>query len=273
MTVKSLCANKLATKKFVFFNAVGSWKELMMLLHGDCLQLMHQIPDGSVDMILADLPYGTTACKWDNVIPFEPLWKHYWRVLKPNGAVVLFGSQPFTSSLGNSQIKHLQYSWVWDKKHATGHLNAKKRPMKVCEDILVFYRKQPTYIPQGIEYCPKKMINSDSDCQRGKGNKTSTVSGGLSKEYTQEYSNYPRNIIKIRSENGNKIHPTAKPVALLEYLIRTYTLEGETVLDNTMGSGSTGVACVNTNRKFIGIEQDEKYFKIAQERIRASSAR
>lgn len=240
---------------------------MITLFHGDCLVEMSKIPDGSVDMILADLPYGTTACKWDNVIPFEPLWEHYWRVLKPNGAVVLFGSQPFTSVLGISQIKHLQYAWVWDKTHATGHLNAKKRPMKRCEDILVFYRQQPKYNAQGLVYAPKKMTNSDSDCQRGKGNETSTVSGGLKKEYVQECMGWPRNLITFRSANGNKEHPTQKPVALLEYLIKTYTIEGETVLDNTMGSGSTGVACVNTGRSFIGIEMDAKYFEIAKQRI------
>jgi len=237
---------------------------------GDCLEKMKEIPDGSVDMILADLPYGTTACKWDVVIPFEPLWEQYWRVLKKNGAVALFGSQPFTSILGYSQINFLQYSWTWDKVHATGYLNAKKRPMKQCEDILIFYRKQPTYNAQNLIYSPKKMTNSRSHCeQRCKDNKTSTVGGGRLKEYgyVQEYRNWPRNLIEFKSCNANKDHTTQKPTLLLEYLINTYTDEGETVLDNVMGSGSTGVACVNTGRKFIGIEKDEKYFQIARERI------
>jgi len=239
-----------------------------MLIHGDCLVEMNNIPDGSVDMVLCDLPYGTTACKWDVVIPFEPLWKHYWRVLKPNGAIALFGSQPFTSVLGASCIDYLQYSITWDKEHATGHLNAKKRPMKRCEDILVFYKKQPTYNPQGLVFAPKKMTNSVSHRGRGKDNKTSTVSGGLkTKDYIQEFTNYPRNIVTFRSANGNKDHPTQKPVALLEYLIKTYTNEGETVLDNCMGSGSTGVACLNTNRDFIGIEMNDAYFKIGSKRM------
>jgi DNA modification methylase len=241
--------------------------DLIQLHHGDCLEIMKSIPDGSVDMILTDPPYGTTACKWDTVIPFEPMWEQVWRVLKPNGACLLFGLNPFSSMLGASQIKFLQYSWAWDKKHATGHLNAKKRPMKQVEDILVFYKKQPTYNAQDLVYEPKKMKNSDSDCQRGLNNKTSTVRGGLKKEYEQIYKNWPRNLISFKSENGNKQHPTRKPVPLLEYLIKTYTLEGETVLDFTMGSGSSGVACVNLNRKFIGIEKDLDYFEIAKKRI------
>jgi DNA modification methylase len=239
----------------------------MKLLLGDCLEQMKTIEDGSVDMILTDPPYGTTACKWDNVIPFEPMWQQIWRVLKPNGACLLFGCQPFTSALGASQLKFLQYSWAWDKQHATGHLNAKKRPMKQIEDILVFYKKQPAYQAQELIYKPRKMKNSKSDVERGMGNKTSTVSGGLCRDYVQEFENWPRNLISFRSENGNKDHPTQKPVPLLEYLIKTYTLEGETVLDFTMGSGSTGVACVNTGRKFIGIERDDKYFEIASKRI------
>jgi DNA modification methylase len=243
---------------------------MIQLMHGDCLIEMNKIPDGSVDMILADLPYGTTACKWDVVIPFEPLWEHYWRVLKPNGAVVLFASQPFTSLLGVSQIQYLKYSWVWDKHHATGHLNAKKRPMKRCEDILVFYRNQPTYNAQDLIFSPKKMTNSDSHCQREKGCETSTVEGRLRKDYMQEFTGWPRNLISFKSANGNKDHPTQKPVALLEYLIKTYTNENETVLDNCMGSGSTGVACINTNRNFIGLEKDINYYNIAIERIKKS---
>jgi site-specific DNA-methyltransferase (adenine-specific) len=228
---------------------------------------MKEIPDKSVDFVLTDPPYGTTACKWDTVIPFEPMWAELKRIIKPNGAIALFCNQPFTSILGASNVGMLQYSWHWDKGHATGHLNAKKRPMKQFEDILIFYSKQPTYVAQGLIHNPKTMKNSDSDCQRGGDNKTSTVSGGLNKEYIQEYSNWPRDLLTFKSCNGNKHHPTQKPVALLEYLIKTYTLEGETVLDFTMGSGSTGVAAKNLNRRFIGIEQDEKYFEIAKNRI------
>lgn len=243
-----------------------------VLLHGDCLELMQDIPDGSVDLILCDPPYGTTACKWDTVLDLAVMWAQYERIIKPNGAIVLFGSQPFTSVLGSSNIKALQYSWTWDKGHATGHLNAKKRPMKQSEDILVFYQKQPTYNPQDLIFKPRVMRNSDSHCLRSKENPTSTVSGGLKKEYVQEYENYPRNIICFKSANGNKFHPTAKPVPLLEYLIKTYTNPGEVVLDNTMGSGSTGVAAINTDRLFIGIERDDKYYGIAEQRIADAEA-
>jgi site-specific DNA-methyltransferase (adenine-specific) len=239
----------------------------MKLLLGDCLEQMKTIKDGSVDMILADLPYGTTACKWDNVIPFEPLWQHYWRVLKPNGAVVLFGSEPFSSHLRMSQIKHYKYDWVWNKVQAVAFLLAKKQPMRQTENISVFYKRQPTYNPQ--------FTDKDATNIRRK----SRTSGGPTESYgkfqnAHERSipyakSYPKNLITIPRVNSSKgrIHPTVKPVALLEYLIKTYTLEGETVLDNTMGSGSTGVACVNTGRKFIGIEMDKNYFEIASKRI------
>ena len=226
----------------------------VQLMHGDCLVRMAEIPDGSVDMILADLPYGTTNCKWDNVIPFEALWKHYWRVLKPNGAVVLFGSEPFSSHLRMSQIKHYKYDWVWDKISPTGHLNAKKRPMKKLENISVFSQKILRYFPQNLRWNPRKKSRKASECY-GQHGETNTAT----------WQGYPTERISIKNENG--LHPTQKPVALLEYLIKTYTLEGETVLDNTMGSGSTGVAAVNLKRKFIGIEQDDKYFAIAQKRI------
>ena len=231
----------------------------IQLMHGDCLVRMAEIPDGSVDMILADLPYGTTACKWDNVIPFEPLWKHYWRVLKPNGAVVLFGSEPFSSHLRMSQIKHYKYDWVIDKKRVSNPMIAKKQPLRHLENIIVFGGK--TYFPQGIEKATKQL--------GGRKKHTTDFNFGNSGEYKQEFTNYPRQLLSFSFDNYGKNckHPTQKPVALLEYLIKTYTHEGETVLDNTMGSGSTGVAAVNTGRKFIGIEQDDKYFAIAQKRI------
>lgn len=195
------------------------------------------------------------------------MWEQLKRVIKPNGAIVMTASQPFTSILGGSNISDLKYSWIWLKSRATGHLNAKKMPMKSFEDILVFYKKQPTYNPQGVIFSPRKVMNSKSDSLRGGDNKTSTVSGGIRyEEYEQEFTNYPRQHIEIKSE-GKTVHPTQKPVALMEYLIRTYTNEGETVLDFTMGSGTTGVACKNLNRNFIGIEKDETYFNIAQERI------
>ena len=235
----------------------------VQLMHGDCLVRMAEIPDGSVDMILADLPYGTTNCKWDNVIPFEPLWKHYWRVLKPNGAVVLFGSQPFTSKLVMSCARRFRYSMVWDKVNKyTGSLNANRIPLKRHEDLLIFYRALPTYNKQFRNGRPYKTTQNTGHGSHynDQSKPHTTVNDGR---------HNPCSIIPIAGDNKKELghHPTQKPVALLEYLIKTYTHEGETVLDNTMGSGSTGVAAVNTSRKFIGIEQDDKYFAIAQKRI------
>ena len=241
---------------------------MIELVHGDCLKEMRHVRSGSIDMVLADPPYGTTACKWDSIIPLEQMWEQLKRVIKPNGAIVLTASQPFASILGCSNINNLKYSWVWIKSRATGHLNAKKRPMKSFEEVLVFYENQPTYDPQGLIYKPTRVMNSKSHSLRGADNKTSTVSGGIKyKEYTQEYTNYPRQHIEIPSE-GKTVHPTQKPVALMEYLIKTYTNEGDTVLDFAMGSGTTGIACKNANRNFIGIELDGKYFEIAQKRIK-----
>lgn len=240
----------------------------MNLMKGDCLELMATIPAGSVDMVLCDLPYGTTACKWDAVIPFADLWVEYRRVVKNNGAILLTASNPFTCALGASNLADLKYSWYWRKTRATGHMNAKKMPMKDIEDILVFYRAMPTYNPQGLKTLNKVQKNSASHIARGiSTDPTSVVTGGITAEtWTQEWTNYPRQVLDFPSE-GSTVHPTQKPVALMEYLIRTYTNSGDTVLDNTMGSGSTGVACVSTGRKFIGIERDDKYFAIAQKRI------
>ena len=228
----------------------------MKLLKGDCLELMKEIPDGSVDMVLTDPPYGTTACKWDSVIPFEPMWEQLKRITKKNGAIVMTASQPFTSALGASNISHLRYSWCWKKSSVTGHLNAKRMPMSNFEDVLVFYKIQPTYKPQGLR--PFNKVT-----RRGGNGGCYNPSG---KTNTQEFTNYPRRVLEVKSE-GKTVHPTQKPVALMEYLIKTYTNEGETVLDFTMGSGTTGVACVNTGRDFIGIELDETYFGIAKDRI------
>jgi len=241
---------------------------LLNLMVGDCLERMKEIPDGSVDLVLTDPPYGTTACKWDSVISLEPMWKELKRVIKPNGAIVLTSVDPFTCILGTSNIQDLKYKWVWNKTRATGHLNAKKMPMKNIEDILVFYKQQPTYNPQGIIEVDRTVHNSKSDSLRGvTKDATSTVTGGIRYEaYKQTKTNYPRQLLQFASE-GATVHPTQKPVSLMEYLIRTYTNESETVLDFTMGSGTTGVACVNTNRNFIGIEQDDEYFKIAHNRI------
>lgn len=237
---------------------------MINLLHGDCLELMKSIPDKSIDLVLTDPPYGTTACKWDTVIPFEPMWKELKRIRKDNAAIVLFGSEPFSSYLRMSNIKEFKYDWIWKKSRPTGHLNAKHRPLTGFELISCFGCKN--YYPQVTDIKPITILNSASDLRRNKDNVTSTVSGGLKKQYVQTKTNYPRGIIEFKSESP-AVHPTQKPVALLEYLIKTYTLEGETVLDFTMGSGSTGVACKNLNRDFIGIEQDDKYFEIAKNRI------
>jgi site-specific DNA-methyltransferase (adenine-specific) len=243
----------------------------MKLLHGDCLELMKDIEDKSIDMILCDLPYGTTDCKWDSVIPFTELWKHYKRIIKENGIIVLFGTQPFTSMLINSNIDMFLYSYVWIKHHKTGHLNAKIKPMKRHEEIVVYSfdkSKKRKYYPQGLIEINKKMKTSESHLKRGKkGNETSTVSGRLKKTYIQTHKNYPDDVLNFKSCNNNKLHPTQKPTVLLEYLIKTYTNENDLVLDNCMGSASTGIACINTKRNFIGIEKNEKYYNVAKERI------
>ena len=221
---------------------------------GDCLELMKDIPDNSVDLVLCDLPYGTTRNKWDSVIPFDALWRDYSRIC--TGAIVLTASQPFTSALVMSQVRWFRYAWVWEKSYATGHLNAKRMPMKLHEDVLVFSKKTAPYNPQGIIPFNKVMTRRHNGDNFG-------TSG---KENFQEFTNYPRSILRF-PRDPKSFHPTQKPVALMEYLIRTYTNEGDLVLDNCMGGGTTGVACINTNRRFIGIEKDEKYFKIASNRI------
>ena len=227
------------------------------LRQGDCLELMKSIPDGSVDMILTDPPYGTTACKWDSVIPFEPMWAELKRIIKPNGAIVLFGSEPFSSALRMSNIKNYKYDWVWNKRAFSNQMMAKKQPLRVIENIIVF--NSSIYIPQGL-------VRYDKVTRQGS-QITDNLGGGIrNTSYQQEWTNYPRNLLEY-SKDRPSVHSTQKPVALLEYLLKTYTTEGETVLDFTMGSGSTGVACINTNRNFIGIELDETYFEIAKRRI------
>lgn len=229
---------------------------MITLMQGDCLELMRQIPDGSVNMVLCDLPYGTTACKWDSVIPFDPLWAQYRRVAKRNAAIVLTASQPFTTALIASNMREFRYTWVWEKEQGVNFMLAKKQPLKVHEDVCVFYRDLPAYSPQMAAGRPYVSGKGNSGEVTGCREKVQTINDG---------TRYPRSIQQFGRQTG--IHPTQKPVALMEYLIRTYTQEGETVLDNCMGSGTTGVACVNTNRKFIGIEKDPEYFKIAERRI------
>lgn len=243
------------------------------LYQGDCLELMSQIPDGSVDMVLCDLPYGTTSCKWDSVIPFEPLWAHYKRLIKPRGAIVLTASQPFTTALIGSNLDWFKYCWVWEKSAGSGFMNAKNAPVKRHEDVCVFSpgttanksERRMSYYPQGLR--PTSRLRKPHTVE----DDTIGTRPSRSKEYVQEFEGYPTSVQSFKND-ASKHHPTQKPVALMEYLIRTYTNEGETVLDNTMGSGTTGVACMNTERRFIGIEQDVKYFETARDRIDQADA-
>ena len=241
------------------------------VINGDCLEVMKDIPDKSIDMILCDLPYGTTACKWDTIIPFEPLWEQYKRIIKDNGAVVLTASQPFTSALVMSNIKMFKYEWIWDKVSGKDFYQAKKRPLKQHENILIFSNGITKYNPQMYQAEKKNIrdrVKNNTKAQTG------TIYGDL-KEYTSqkdERERYPGSVfIHSYQENelhySKRLHPTQKPVALFEYLIKTYTNENETVLDNCMGSGTTAIACINTNRNYIGYELDKEYFDIANERI------
>ena len=240
--------------------------ELNRIYNEDCLEGMKRIPDKSIDAIICDLPYGTTACKWDAVIPFEPMWEQYNRVIKDNGAIVLHSDEPFTTELIRSNIKEFRYRWIWEKSYSTGFMNANKMPLKNVEDIVVFYKRLPTYNPQGVIEVNKKQT-------RRKDKETTIYNDmGLKEgEYTQKFTNYPKQVIKTRKREKT-VHPTQKPIALLEYLIRTYTNKGETVLDNCMGSGTTAIACINTNRNYIGFELDKHYCEIANERIQKALA-
>lgn len=241
------------------------------LMRGDCLERMKEIPDGSVDLILCDLPYNITSNSWDSLIPFELLWKEYSRVCK--GMIVLTAAQPFTSSLIMSNTKGYRHSYTWIKNRPTGFQNAKKMPLRATEDVIVFGKTGGTYNPQGILRINKTVKNSTSagggnlrdDVEQSRGKGSLRTAG---KEYIQEFTNYPTNVLEFNMDEGKKIHPTQKPLKLMEHLIRTYSNEGETILDNCMGSGTTGVACINTKRSFIGIEKDENYFNIAERRIK-----
>jgi len=235
----------------------------MQLIHGDCLEVMKDIPDGSVDMILCDLPYGTTACKWDTIIPFKPLWIEYSRIIKINGAIVLTASQPFTSCLIISNMDMFKYTLVWEKSHPSGIAMVNKRFLKYHEDICIFYKKQPTYNPQKWEGEKSHSVGKQL------GNKTNSKSNPNMVQTTTEYSNkkHPKSIIKIPNPRFKGMHPTQKPVLLMEYLIKTYTNENDLIMDNCMGSGTTGIACKKINRHFIGIELDLVYFQTAKDRI------
>lgn len=245
---------------------------MINLIKGDCLVEMQNIPDKSVDAIICDLPYGTTACKWDTIIPFEPLWVQYKRIIKDNGAIVLFGSQPFTSALVMSNPKWFKYQFIWDKKQSGNFQLAKYQPLKVHEDICIFGNGRVNYYP----IMEAADISKNRPNKKEMGNTTGLkhLSSGIYSysENRDETKRFPKSILEYHARNGecnslNRVHPTQKPVQLLEYIIKTYTNEGETVLDSTMGSGSTGVAAKQLNRSFIGIEMDDKYFQIASKRI------
>lgn len=232
------------------------------IICGDCLEVMEGIPDESIDAIITDPPYGTTACTWDSIIPFEPMWAQLHRVAKKNAAIVLFGSEPFSSALRMSNIKRYKYDWVWDKKHGRGHLVAKKRPLAQHEMISVFCKSSPCYYPIMVPMTkPEKGRSIESSRTVICGGKTTKP-----QSYTIRTMRYPKTILSI-SQDQKRYHPTQKPVVLIEYLIRTYTKEGEIVLDFTIGSGTTAVACKNTGRHFIGIELEEKYCEIARRRV------
>jgi site-specific DNA-methyltransferase (adenine-specific) len=248
--------------------------EINKIYNLDCLEGMKRVPDKSIDMILCDLPYGTTACSWDEVIPFKPLWEQYERIIKSNGAIILTASQPFTTNLITSNMKLFKYCWVWEKSRATGHLHAKNKPLKIHEDIIVFSpgttvhasqsKNRMTYNPQGLVKVDKQNFRPS-----GRSNESYITSRPSHKNTVhQEFEGYPKSILKINSEhNVNAYHPTQKPVALFEYLIRTYTNEGEIVLDNCMGGGTTAVAATMSNRKWIGFETESKYVEVANKRL------
>ena len=247
---------------------------MINLIKGECIEQMRLIPSGSIDAIITDPPYGTTQCKWDSVIDFELMWEQLNRIIKPNGAIVLFGSEPFSSALRMSNIKNYKYDWIWEKNMGGAFALAKKMPLKRHEIISVFYKKQPTYNPQMQEYSEstKKKFKNLQKVGKATEHKVGEVIKIKRSDYIVDYNKgtYPTSVKFFKrphTANGNSLHPTQKPVALMEYLIKTYTNENETVLDFTMGSGSTGVAAKNLNRDFIGIELDDKYFNIAKERI------
>jgi site-specific DNA-methyltransferase (adenine-specific) len=236
--------------------------ELNRIYNEDCLEGMKDIPDGSVDMILCDLPYGTTQNKWDSIIPLGELWEQYNRIIKDDGAMVFTGQGLFSANLIKSNEQYFRYALIWEKTKAGGFLNAKRMPLQAHEDMLVFYKKLPTYNPQMIEGKPytKKSVTNGDGKNYGKFDRVGAIN-------INSGTRYPRSVIKVSNDNHGSLHPTQKPVALFEYLIKTYTNEGETVLDNCIGSGTTAIACINTNRNYIGFELDKHYCDIANERV------
>ena len=247
----------------------------MKLIHGDCLEEMKNIPDKSIDMILCDLPYGTTACKWDTIIPFDKLWEHYKRIIKDNGAIVLTASQPFTSLLIASNLELFKYCWTWEKDNGTNFITSHYQPLRVIEEVCVFGKGATSFVKNGrnMKYNPQMTEGKPYKCKSGKQKQASIIRdgiGGWDKIHghitNSNGKRYPKNLLKINRDK-QKLHPTQKPVALMEYLIKTYSNEQDLVLDNCMGSGTTGVACKNLNRNFIGMELDEEYFELATKRI------
>ena len=247
----------------------------VQLYFGDCLDIMPEIPDKSIDMILADPPYGKTSCHWDSIIPLEPMWKQLKRAIKSNGAIVMTASQPFTTTLISSNMKMFKYEWIWEKTMPNNFCQAKYQPMKYHENILVFANKKTKYNPimEERSEAGKYRLRNSGKILESSNNTINSMSfkrkAGIYREYDRN-NIYPKSVQRVGSVpncNGTKLHPTQKPIALMEYLIKTYTNEGKTILDFTMGSGTTGVACKNLNRNFIGIEKDEKYFEIAKQRI------
>jgi site-specific DNA-methyltransferase (adenine-specific) len=232
---------------------------MVRLFHGDCLTILPTVDDSSIDLLLVDLPYGTTACKWDTVIPLDELWVQFYRVCKKNAAMVFTAAQPFTTMLAASNLRHFRYEWIWEKPQGTNPMNAKVMPLKSHENVLVFYRKKPTYNPQMWFSTPYGGFSSETS-------KIGEVYGSAKSTHRNnpEGSRYPKTVLRFKQEKG--FHPTQKPVEMMEYFIKTYSNEGDTVLDCTMGSGTTGVACLNTGRNFVGIESDPAYFATAKER-------
>ena len=249
---------------------------MIKLYKGDCLEIMDKlIAEGvKVDAIIADLPYGTTACKWDSILPLDKLWEQYERIIKPNGAIVLTASQPFTSALVMSNPKMFKYEWIWKKTRYSGNLNATRMPLKAHESILIFAKGKTKYFPIKTK-APEHLIDKRKTINPSvvkDGGAYNGSKGFVNIRKKDDGTRYPISVQEFKNPNNNSLHPTQKPIKLMEYLIKTYTNENEIVLDNTMGSGTTGVACVNTNRHFIGIEKDEKYFEIAKNRINDSKS-
>ena len=241
--------------------------EVNKIYNEDCIKGMERIGDKSIDFILTDLPYGVTDCEWDNIIPFPSLWEQYNRIIKDNGAVVLFSIQPFTTKLINSNLKHFKYCWYWKKNNKTGFAFAKFQPMRCIEDICVFYNKAPTYNPQGLKAIENPKVKQHKDSGKDSVYKWRT----LTKAHAQKFTNYPVHVLEFKNEAANnkeRLHPTQKPLALCEYLIKTYTNAGDVVLDSCAGSGTTLLAAKNTGRNYIGFETDVNYYNIACQRLK-----